>query len=89
MPVPYRVGFAPSVKADMRRLRRDVQERALARIEVLGEEPRPAGSLRLRNRDGIYRIRVGDYRVVYAIYDERLEVHVLRVRHRSIVYRNL
>ena len=73
----------------MRRLHRDVQARAVARIEALEAEPRPAGFKKLRGHDEVYRIRVGDYRVVYAIYDDLLEVHVLRVRHRRVVYRNL
>lgn len=85
----YAVGFAASVKADMRRLRRDVQVRATARIEALGEDPKPRGFKKLRGHDELYRIRVGDYRIVYAIYEDLLEVHVLRVRHRRIVYRDL
>jgi mRNA interferase RelE/StbE len=55
-------------------------------IRALGQEPRPQGSLKLTAREG-WRIRIGDYRVVYEIDDKQRTVMVLNVGHRRDVYR--
>jgi len=60
--------------------------RVLAAIKALAQSPRPAGVTKLRGED-LWRIRVGDYRVVYAIEDQRLVVTIVRVGHRREVYR--
>ncbi len=61
-------------------------ERVLAAIRALAHDPRPSGVTKLRGED-LWRIRVGDYRVVYAIEDQRLVVTIVRVGHRREVYR--
>jgi mRNA interferase RelE/StbE len=66
--------------------RRD-RERVVAAIGALAEEPRPAGAEKLAGRDDRYRIRVGDYRVVYSIEDAALIVWIVKVGHRRDVYR--
>ena len=53
----------------------------------MADNPRPQGSKKLGGEDGLYRIRVGDYRIVYAIRDDILVVLVVRIGHRSEVYR--
>ena len=58
-----------------------------ARILALAEDPRPPGAKRLAGSEGLHRIRVGDYRVVYAIEDDVLLVLVVRIGHRRDVYR--
>lgn len=63
-----------------------MRERVAAAIEALAAEPRPHGAARLAGRDD-YRIRVGDYRIVYAIDDEARLVLVARSAHRREVYR--
>lgn len=64
---------------------------ALGRIEdallELQEKPRPSGAKRLKGRDG-WRIRVGDYRVIYEIHDRVLQVIVIQIGHRRDVYRD-
>ncbi len=62
------------------------RERIRAAIRSLGEEPRPQGCLKLRDSPN-WRIRVGDYRVLYQIQDRRLVVVVVRIGHRKEVYR--
>jgi mRNA interferase RelE/StbE len=54
---------------------------------MLIQNPRPPGVLKMSGADNLWRIRIGDYRVVYEIHDERLIVLVLRVAHRKDVYR--
>jgi mRNA interferase RelE/StbE len=55
-------------------------------LEDLASNPRPSGCKKLRGGDGEWRIRVGDWRVVYTIDDAKLQVEVTRIRHRSEVY---
>ena len=59
----------------------------LPRILALAEEPRPPGVVKMHGGGGYYRLRVGDYRVVYAIEDDVLLVLVVRIGHRREVYR--
>ena len=83
----YRVLFQPSAVRELRKLSRDVQVRIMARIEALAKEPRPAGVKKLEGLKELCRVRVGDYRVVYQIRDERLVVLVVRIAHRRDAYR--
>ena len=62
--------------------------RVQAAIELLADEPRPAGAKKLVRGDGEWRVRTGDYRVVYEIRDQVLLVLVLAVGHRREVYRS-
>ena len=68
-------------------LPKDVVRRVDACILALGDEPRPPRTKKLKGEAGLWRVRVGDYRVVYRIEDERLVVVVIRVAHRREVYR--
>jgi len=56
-------------------------------MDLLGKEPRPKGVKKLTGAEDLYRIRVGDYRFVYQILDDRLIVLVVRIAHRKDVYR--
>ncbi len=60
--------------------------RVAAKLRALAEDPRPRGCQKLAGREDIWRVRVGDYRVLYQILDESLLVLVVRVRHRKDVY---
>jgi len=64
-----------------------MSDRVLVALEHLEEQPRPLGSKKLRGSEDLWRIRIGDYRVVYAIADARRVVDVLVIRHRRDVYR--
>ncbi|WP_420485309.1 type II toxin-antitoxin system RelE family toxin [Iningainema tapete] len=68
------------------KLSSDLQERIQTRINELATEPRPNGVKKLE--DDLYRIRVGDYRVIYQIQDDILLVNVVKVSHRSKAYRD-
>jgi mRNA interferase RelE/StbE len=58
-----------------------------AKILALGQNPRPQGAKKLRDRDNLLRVRVGDYRILYRVEDDRLVVLVVRIGHRREVYR--
>jgi mRNA interferase RelE/StbE len=83
----YRVFIKPSAVRDIEGIA-DKKQRQLivARIEALSEDPRPPGCEKLTGREQ-YRVRQGVYRIVYAIDDDRLVVYVVKVGHRSSVYR--
>jgi mRNA interferase RelE/StbE len=81
----YKITFRKSVAKDLRRIpKRDVK-RILKRIDLLAEDPRGEGCIKLSGLDR-YRIRLGLYRIIYEIIDDRLVVTVVRVGHRSSVY---
>lgn len=83
----YRIEFARSARKDFRLIDRQSIPKLLAAIEALADDPRPSGCRKLAGSERTWRIRVGDYRVVYEIEDELLVVLVMRVRHRRDVYR--
>jgi len=66
--------------------RKKDRQRIVRKIRQLAEDPRPPGCQKLSGRDR-YRIRQGSYRIVYSIEDDRLIVYVVKVGHRSDVYR--
>ena len=83
----YAVEFRRSAKKDLERLDSLVQRRVLRATEGLAIDPRPPGCRKLHGSDNAFRIRVGDYRVVYTVDDAVLIVAIERVRHRGEVYR--
>jgi mRNA interferase RelE/StbE len=64
----------------------DLVNRVFPKIETLTKEPRPAGCRKLKGEKLLWRIRIGDYRVIYAIYDGERRVEVITIRHRSKAY---
>ena len=83
----YRVFLLRAAERDLRRLPARLHDRIIKAIQELGDEPRPSGCRKLSGSDHDWRIRVGDYRIIYEIDDATLEVRVNRVRHRREVYR--
>lgn len=82
----YRVVLTSSAERELRKLPSNLVTRIVHRLEMLASDPRPAGCKKLQGGDREWRIRVGDYRVVYAIIDTDFLVEVTRIRHRSAVY---
>ena len=83
----YRILLERSAERDLRRLAADTHDRIIRRIQGLATNPRPPGCRKLMGSDTDWRIRIGDYRVVYEIDDTTRVVRVNRVRHRREVYR--
>ena len=81
--MPYRVELSPSAQRDLRRLPQEVQARIARPIQALTEDPRPMGVRKLRGEERTWRIRVGPYRVVYDILDDRALVVILKIARRS------
>jgi len=85
----YRIEIKRSARKEMQTLPRREQRRIAAAIEALAEQPRPSGVRKIIGADDLYRLRVGDYRVVYQICDRKLIVIIIRVAHRKDIYRGL
>jgi mRNA interferase RelE/StbE len=83
----YRLEITRAAARQLDRIERPTAIRLEAAIRTLAQNPRPAGCAKLAGRDNTWRIRVGDYRVVYEIHDDVLVVVVIRVAHRREVYR--
>lgn len=77
----------PPAVRDLRGLDGALRERLSQRIDRLADEPRPPGSKKLSGHENRYRVRLGDYRIIYEVYDHQVLVLVLRVRHRKDAYR--
>ncbi len=85
--VSFRIEFAPSAVRELQRLPREVQVRIARKIDGLAANPRPSGSKKLQGLSDRWRIRIGDYRVIYDIHDDIVRVLVLKVGHRRDIYR--
>jgi mRNA interferase RelE/StbE len=83
----YRVLLERSAERDLGRLSSEVHDRVIVAIQSLATNPRPPGCRKLAGSKSDWRIRVGDYRVIYEIADAIRVVRVNRVRHRREVYR--
>jgi mRNA interferase RelE/StbE len=83
----YRVLLERGAERDLSRLSSEVHDRVIVAIQALALDPRPPGCRKLTGSKDDWRIRVGDYRVVYEIADQIRIVRVNRVRHRREVYR--
>lgn len=83
----YDVQIERRAEREMRALSRAMFGRIARAISILGAEPRPPGSRKLTGSERDWRIRIGDYRVVYEIDDAHRVVRVFRVRHRKDAYR--
>jgi mRNA interferase RelE/StbE len=78
--------FKESVSKDLKEIPKQDVQRILERIDALRDEPRPQGSVKLSGKE-YYRVRQGNYRIIYEIQDAQLVVIVIKVGHRREVYR--
>ena len=83
----YTLLLTASAEKDLRKLPRSILERIHAKILTLRNDPRPAGVTKLSGNLEGWRVRVGDYRIVYQINDAAQTITLARVRHRREVYR--
>lgn len=85
----YRIEVKPQAEKALARIPNPHRRRVAKAIDSLARVPRPSGCVKLAGADDAYRLRVGDYRIVYQIVDRVLVVYVIRVAHRKDVYRGL
>lgn len=82
----YRVEFTTAAAKEIRKLDPQIRRRILAGVAELGRQPRPQGVRKLSGYDNAWRVRIGDYRVLYEVIDDQVLVTVVRVAHRRDVY---
>lgn len=82
----YSVIIKPSAQKSILKLPMVIQTRILDALEELANDPRPDGVKKLQGSCDFYRIRIGDYRVIYSIQDKQLYIDVVAVGHRSSIY---
>jgi mRNA interferase RelE/StbE len=85
--VGYAIKFKPLALRQLEKLPRNMQKRLSAKIEALGDDPFPAGCKKMSGLPDTWRIRSGDYRVIYQVHGEILLILVLTIGHRKDVYR--
>ena len=83
----YTVTIDARVRKDLEDIDKSMQRKILVKIESLGSNPRPEGCVKLKDAVDIYRVLVGDYRILYRIQDRGLVVLIIRAGHRREVYR--
>ena len=83
----YEVLIERTAERDLKSLSPPLYQRVVPRIKALADNPRPSGCHKLAGSKNDWRIRIGDYRVVYEIDDRKKLVRIFRVRHRREVYR--
>jgi mRNA interferase RelE/StbE len=83
----YEIIIKPTAEKSLDRIPRPTRRRIVEALDQLRENPRSTGVVKLAGTENLWRIRIGNYRVVYEIHDDRLIVLVLRVAHRKDVYR--
>jgi mRNA interferase RelE/StbE len=88
----YHVEFTTSAGREIRKLRKSIQPKLMKniseRINALAEDPRPPGVEKVEGHD-LWRVRAGDYRIVYSVEEAMLTVVVVKIGHRREVYREL
>jgi mRNA interferase RelE/StbE len=83
----YRVTLTTAARRSLRRLDRPVRNRVLDALATLGANPRPQGAQTLQGGEGLLRVRVGDYRVIYTVDEDQIVVLVVALGHRSVICR--
>jgi mRNA interferase RelE/StbE len=85
----YRIEVTRDALRALAKLDKPVRRRVQVAIDGLGQNPRPSGVIALQGLRGAYRLRVGNYRVIYTVDDNRLVVLVVELGHRREIYRDL
>jgi mRNA interferase RelE/StbE len=85
----YSIQYKASAANAFKKLPKGLQSRVRSKIDALSYNPRPPGSVKLSGMHDLYRIRIGDYRVVYQVADTLQTIEVTAIAHRREVYRDL
>lgn len=82
----YEIRIKKSAQKEIKALPKNVIKRVLNKIKQLAEEPRPSGCRKIVGTENTWRIRVGNYRIIYNVFDEILLIEVIAVKHRKDAY---
>ena len=84
----YKIEITAKAEKERLKLPKRIRGRIDDAIDQLADNPRPPGSIKLAGEQNFYRNRVGDYRVIYSVFEDVVTVLIVRVRHRKDAYRN-
>jgi mRNA interferase RelE/StbE len=87
MPLVYKVFLEKRAEWEIKRLPAEILHRIIPKLKTLSENPKPPGCRRITGAKNDWRIRIGDYRIIYEIDDREKAVKVMRIRHRKEVYK--
>ena len=85
----YSIVFTVSAQKELLKLKKADILKILQKIESLAENPKPTNSIKIKGKLSLWRIRSGNYRIIYSLIEDELIIEVIRIRHRKDVYRNL
>jgi mRNA interferase RelE/StbE len=88
-PAHWQIVITREAKRDLRRLPRDLLQRLDLKIQSLTSNPRPDGCRKLEGYENLYRVRVGDWRIIYAVEDDPLSIFILEIAPRGGAYQGL
>ncbi len=82
----YKISITNRAEKDLKRFELSTKNRIIMAISTLAEEPRPAGCRKIQSEEGVWRIRVGDWRIAYFIDIPNQEITIIRIAHRREFY---
>ena len=85
----YRIEFAPRAERDLKSLDGSIRRRIARRIQSLADNPYPQGIKKIEGEEELYRLRVGDYRILYQVQRQRVVILVVGIGHRRDIYRRI
>lgn len=85
----YKIGIKKSAQKEIRKLPDGVRGKIIQKIQELYEQPIPSSAEKIKGLNNVYRLRQGNYRIIYYVFNEKLLISVVRIRHRKEVYRNM
>ncbi|MBM3897295.1 MAG: type II toxin-antitoxin system RelE/ParE family toxin [Thaumarchaeota archaeon] len=87
MPLTFRIEYSSRAQKSLGSLSSDTRRRVLEKISELSENPFPRGVVKLHGEENTYRLRVGDFRVLYEVYRQQRAILIVKIEHRSTAYR--
>ena len=82
----YQIFVNPKIEKSLSKIELRTAKKIRDKIRSLADNPRQMGAIKLKGEDNAYRVRVGDYRIIYEIYDSKILVLVMHIDHRKDVY---
>jgi len=83
----YKIEWKQSAQKELKKLQKKTISRILQSVETLSDNPYPPGSRKLHGAECTYRLRVGDYRIIYSVYSDIVTIEIVRIGHRKEIYR--
>jgi mRNA interferase RelE/StbE len=83
----YQITFSRSARKELQKLEENLLHKIFSKIQMLGDNPKPSGCRKLQSYENLWRIRIGDYRVLYSIEENEKIIDIVAVRHRKEAYK--